>query len=90
MSFNRTTLAVIGFIAVAGYFLWTEHSAHVALALPYLPWLLLLACPFLHFFMHGSHGHGHGEHSGKKEQPANGVSEFLEDTQITKDGGRHD
>ena len=29
MSFNRTTLAVIGFMAVAGYFLWTEHSAHV-------------------------------------------------------------
>lgn len=88
MSFNRTTLTVIGFMAVAGYFLWTEHSAHVALALPYLPWLLLLACPFLHFFMHGSHGHG--EHSGKKEKPANDVSELLEDAQVTKDGGRHD
>lgn len=50
----------LGFLAIAGYFLFTEHRAHV---LPYLPFLLLLACPLMHFFMHRGHGHGHG-HGG--------------------------
>jgi hypothetical protein len=57
----RTGVALAGFLLLAGYFLWTEHRAHVFLALPYLPWLLLLACPLMHFFMHGGHGrHGRG------------------------------
>ncbi len=49
-------LIVIG--AVAGYFLLTEHLAHVVGALPFL---LLLACPLMHVFMHHGHG-GHGHH----------------------------
>jgi hypothetical protein len=49
----------LGFLAIAGYFLFTEHRAHI---LPYLPFLLLLACPLMHFFMHRGHGHGHGGH----------------------------
>ncbi|SEE66897.1 MULTISPECIES: DUF2933 domain-containing protein [Pseudomonas] len=49
----------LGFLAIAGYFLFTEHRAHV---LPYLPFLLLLACPLMHFFMHRGHGgHEHGK-----------------------------
>lgn len=48
-------LVVIG--AVAAYFLLTEHLAHVVGALPFL---LLLACPLMHVFMHGGHGH-HGQ-----------------------------
>lgn len=48
----------LGFLAIAGYFLLTEHRAHVV---PYLPFLLLLACPLMHIFMHGGHGH-HGGH----------------------------
>lgn len=56
---SRSGLAFMGFLAVAGYFLWTEHEAHVRAAVPYLPFLLLLACPLLHLFMHGRHG-GHG------------------------------
>lgn len=47
-------LVVIG--AVAAYFLLTEHLAHVVGALPFL---LLLACPLMHVFMH--HGHHHGD-----------------------------
>lgn len=50
-------LIVIG--AVAGYFLLTEHLAHVLGALPFL---LLLACPLMHVFMHHGHG-GHGGHA---------------------------
>ena len=46
-----------GFLLVAGYFLLTEHRAHVV---PYLPFLLLLACPLMHMF-HGHGGHGHGD-----------------------------
>ncbi|MGQ0599493.1 DUF2933 domain-containing protein [Aquabacterium sp.] len=48
-------LIVLG--SVAGYFMWTEHRAHLAGALPFV---LLLACPLMHVFMH--HGHGHGQH----------------------------
>lgn len=56
---NRGSIVFAGFVLIAGYFLWTEHSAHIQLALPYLPYLLLLLCPLLHIFMHGGHGHGH-------------------------------
>ncbi len=50
--------ALIGFLAVAGFFLWTEHKAHL---LGVLPYLLLAACPLLHLFHHGGHGgHQHG------------------------------
>ncbi len=58
----RTGVALTGFLLLAGYFLWTEHRDHVIVALPYLPWLLLLACPLLHFFLHRGHGgHRHGD-----------------------------
>jgi len=58
---TRSGLVLLGFLAIGAYFLITEHSAHLALAVPYLPWLLLLACPLMHHFMHGGHG-GHGGH----------------------------
>ena len=62
---------LIGFLAIAGYFLVTEHRAHLALAIPYLPWLLLLACPLMHVFMHGGHG-GHGGHGEQGDAPGPG------------------
>ena len=52
--------ALIGFLAIAAYFLITEHKAHLTGLLNYLPYLLLLACPLMHLFMH----HGHGDHRG--------------------------
>lgn len=42
---------------VLGFFLFTEHRAHLFGILPYL---LVLLCPLMHLFMH--HGHGHGGH----------------------------
>jgi hypothetical protein len=54
-------IALLAFLAIAAFFLWTEHRAHVLGA---LPWLLLAACPLLHLFMHGGHG-GHGGHQGR-------------------------
>lgn len=44
------------FAAVALFYLLADHQAHLFGILPYL---LLLACPFMHFFMHRQHG-GHG------------------------------
>ncbi len=61
--FSRTGIATLGFLAIAGYFLWTEHRAHL---FGWLPFLLLLACPLMHLFHHGghgSHGHKHGGHA---------------------------
>lgn len=56
-----------GFIAFALILLAVEHRAQV---LGWLPWLILLACPAMHVFMHGSHGgHGnHGRNSGGREE----------------------
>ena len=60
----------IGWIVIGGiaaYFLLTEHLAHVVGALPFL---LLLACPLMHVFMHHGHG-GHGHHRHHKPDDAN-------------------
>ena len=56
---SRAKWVLIGFIVIAAYLLVTEHSAHVSGWLSsYGIWLLLLACPLMHLFMHGGHGHG--------------------------------
>lgn len=55
---SRSGMVLLGFLAIGAYFLITEHRAHLVLAIPYLPWLPLLACPLMHLFMHGGHGHG--------------------------------
>jgi len=54
----------LGFVLIAGYFLLTEHRAHVV---QFLPFVLLLACPLLHIF-HGHGGHG-GDKRDKTERP---------------------
>lgn len=68
----RTNMALVGFSLVGGLFLISDHWAHV---LPYLPWLLLAACPLMHIFMHGSHGHGAQEHSEPSRQSHVGAQE---------------
>lgn len=57
----RVSVTLVGFLVIAGFLLLTEHTAHVFGALPYL---LLLACPLLHLFMHGGHGGHGGPHDG--------------------------
>lgn len=60
----RFTWVLAGFLAVAAYFLFTEHRAH---AISYLPFVLLALCPLMHLFhRHGGHG-GHGERDGEGE-----------------------
>ncbi|MBT8764810.1 DUF2933 domain-containing protein [Pseudomonas sp. DB1] len=69
-SAGRVNWFFLGFIAIAGYFLLTEHRAHVV---PYLPFLLLLACPLMHLFMHHGHGgHGGHEQANRGEHDAHG------------------
>jgi len=51
-------IAFWGFVAIAGFFLVTEHAAHL---FGVLPFLLLAACPLMHFFGHGHGGHGGGD-----------------------------
>lgn len=47
------------FLAVAGFFLWEEHKAHIMENSVLI--LILGACIGMHFFMHVGHGHGHGK-----------------------------
>lgn len=63
---SRTGLALLAFLAIAGFFVVTEHTAHFFGVLPYL---LLLLCPLLHLFMHGGHGKhgGHSDHQQSQE-----------------------
>lgn len=64
---SRATLVLIGFLVIGGFFLVTEHRAHLSPYLGYLPFLLILACPLMHLFMHGGHGgHGGREDSGRR------------------------
>jgi hypothetical protein len=64
-------IVALGFGLIAAFFLLTEHTAHV---FGVLPWLLLLACPLMHLFMHHGH-HGGDSHTGgsgrDSEQEAN-------------------
>ncbi len=53
---TRTGIGFLVFLAIAAFYLLTEHTAHVFGA---LPWLLFALCPLMHLFMHGGHG-GHG------------------------------
>ncbi|MDQ7977298.1 DUF2933 domain-containing protein [Paraburkholderia sp. SARCC-3016] len=53
---SRSAMVALVFAAIALFLLFSEHRAHFLGALPYL---LLLACPLMHVFMHHGHGHGH-------------------------------
>jgi DUF2933 family protein len=55
------------FLAIAGFFLITEHAAHLFGILPYL---LVLLCPLLHL-LHGGHS-GHREHGTTQHRPEGG------------------
>jgi hypothetical protein len=60
---SRSGLVLIGFLAIAGFFLWEEHKAHL---LGILPYGLLLLCPLMHLF-HGGHGGRNSGHDQKQE-----------------------
>ena len=63
LAHRRMKQVFVLFAIIAGFSLVVEHGTH---AIPYLPWLFLLACPLMHVFMH--HGHG-GHHHGGGDAP---------------------
>ncbi len=70
---SRYSMGLLVMGAVALYFLLSEHRAHFFGALPFL---LLLACPLMHMFMHHDHGgradshaHHHGGAPGSNTSP---------------------
>ena len=69
---SRNGVVLLAFLAIAGFYLVTEHTAHLFGALPFL---LLLACPLLHLFMHGGHEEHAGESSEHQHHGAHGGSD---------------
>lgn len=70
-SVRYTTIVFCLFAVVAAFYLLTEHRAHL---LGWLPYLIFLACPLMHLFMHRSHGHGrHDENSTLDAKTARGA-----------------
>ncbi|HWW77124.1 MAG TPA: DUF2933 domain-containing protein [Pyrinomonadaceae bacterium] len=58
---RRSALIIlVAFLAVAAFFMFAERRAHL---LGVLPFLLLLACPLMHMFMHRGHGSRGGDGS---------------------------
>ena len=57
--------AVLALAIVIGGYLAIWHGTHVAAVLPFL---VILACPLMHMFMHGGHGHHH-RHGPTAEPP---------------------
>ena len=56
--------AAIMLVVIVVFYALREHWGH---ALGVAPYLILLACPLMHIFMHGGHGHDHT--GGDKEKP---------------------
>ncbi|MGE0849717.1 MAG: DUF2933 domain-containing protein [Hyphomicrobiaceae bacterium] len=67
---SRAFLVCAAFLVAVLILLWTEHLAH---ALGYLPYFLILACPLMHIFMHGGHGgHKHSAPDSRDRDPTSG------------------
>ncbi len=62
------------FLAIGAFFLLTEHTAHTFGVLPYL---LFLAYPLMHLFMHGGHS-AHGGHAASNDQADHSGSALSE------------
>jgi hypothetical protein len=61
---SRNGLVLLGFLAIALFYLATEHTAHL---LGVLPYAIFLLCPLMMVFMHGGHS-GHGDHTAQGGQ----------------------
>ena len=90
----RAKVAFGVFAIIAAFFIVVEHRAHL---LPYLPLLLLAACPLMHVFMHRGHG-GHGGHRGRDgrnrpdefgEAPASEPGRSREGNAVPGQDGHH-
>ena len=62
--FSRAGIAALVAVPILGFLIFTGHGLHL---LGWAPFLLILACPLMHFFMHGGHG-GHDGHRHSSEE----------------------
>ena len=63
--------AVLGLAIILGGYLVIWHGAHLAAVLPFL---VLAACPLMHFFMHRGHGHHFGQGTARDMPPSSSHS----------------
>ena len=80
-STGRFNIVLLLFGGIIFYFLLTEHTTHFYGA---LPWLFLLACPFLHRFMHSGHNHS-GQHTTARDQSL--AEPYANSEQESRDAG---
>ena len=79
-----TGWAALGLIGAASYFLLVEHRHHF---FEYLPFLILLLCPSMHVFMHGSHGkHEHHEDKLHEKESPETFKELTEKNDSFREG----
>lgn len=75
---RRANVVLIGFLLIGGFYLVTEHLAHL---FGILPFLFLPGCLLMHFFMH-EHGN---EHEGPST-PADTAPSKAGSVQPSSDG----
>ncbi|OMH31771.1 DUF2933 domain-containing protein [Motiliproteus sp. MSK22-1] len=86
--FTPKGIAAIGLIGAVSYFLFVEHQQHI---FSFLPFLILLACPLMHIFMHRGHGgHDHKDHRSDKGSLDEAYRRGLEDGKEKSDHQNHD
>lgn len=78
--------AVLILIAFIGYSLLKNHSMHLV---QWLPFLIILLCPLMHFFMHRGHEHSNHNSSDQSQTDYNkGYSDAVRDQQADE-GSEH-
>ena len=90
-----TGWAALGLIAAASYFLLMEHTRHF---FQFLPFLILLLCPLMHVFMHGSHGkHEDNEKASSEKETFQELTDknkaykegYIEGIKVGRKGKQH-
>lgn len=76
--------AAMGLIGVASYFLWIEHRQHVV---EFLPYMLILACPLMHVFMHRGHTHHHSRDGDQASPPSEDYQRGYDDAMKKRTSG---
>lgn len=64
-------IGLLAFLVILLPFQWEEHKVHI---LGVLPYLLLLSCPLIHFFMHRGHGGGTAGHDHRNPSGRGGAA----------------
>lgn len=64
--FSRAGIATLVALPILGFLIFTGHGLHL---LGWAPFLLILACPLMHIFMHGRHGDAKAEEDKHTHTP---------------------